>query len=59
MKKLLATILVLIATLLLAGNASAFLGLSCNPENKDQYQGVDCAQCHGPGASWDTKYAAP
>jgi len=37
MKKLLATILVLIATLLLAGNASAFLGLSCNPENKDQY----------------------
>ena len=37
MKKLSATIV--IASLLLAGNTHAFLGLSCNPENKDQYRG--------------------
>ena len=51
MKKLSATIV--IALLLLAGNTHAFLGLSCNPEDRDQYEGVDCAQCHGPAASWD------
>jgi|GEM_PF-822718 len=52
MKKILA--IIFMSSLLLAGNTHAFLGLSCNPENKDQYQGVDCAQCHGPGAGWDT-----
>ena len=54
MKKLLIIIPALCITLLLAAPALAYLGLSCNPDNKNQYRGVDCAQCHGPGASWDT-----
>jgi hypothetical protein len=52
MKKISA--IIFMSALLLAPNAHAFLGLSCNPEQKDQYEGVDCAQCHGPAASWDT-----
>ncbi len=52
MKKISA--MIFMSALLLAGNAHAFLDLSCNPENKPTYEGVDCAQCHGPGGTWDS-----
>ena len=32
----------------------ANLDVSCNPENEPNYEGVDCAACHGPDANWDS-----
>ena len=52
MKKLQSAVFIM--TLLFAAPAFAYLGLSCNPENKPTYEGVDCSQCHGPGADWDS-----
>ena len=52
MKKLQSAVFIM--TLLLAAPAFAYLGLSCNPEDKPTYEGVDCSQCHGPGADWDS-----
>jgi hypothetical protein len=47
-------VVISVISFLLSPKAFAFLGISCNPEDKDQYQGVNCAICHGPGATWDT-----
>jgi hypothetical protein len=40
--------------LLVSAPSFAYLDLSCNPENESNYEGVDCARCHGPEADWDT-----
>ena len=43
-----------ILMILVSAPSFAYLDLSCNPENEPNYEGVDCARCHGPEANWDT-----
>ena len=43
-----------IMMILVSAPSFAYLDLSCNPENEPNYEGVDCALCHGPGSNWDT-----
>jgi hypothetical protein len=44
---------VFVMMLLVSVPAFAHLDISCAPENESNYEGVDCAACHGPGANWD------
>jgi hypothetical protein len=47
-------IALIITMFFLSAPSFANLDVSCNPADESNYEGVDCARCHGPGADWDS-----